>query len=255
MKKVIFALLATSLFACNPLSNVGLSSSPSSASSVTPGESKVFQGHSVKSWSKSSEGQLQELGFTVPKALIEASSTVINSDPWSLKLDMPASEQSSTVINHVSVDYSPGGHPPPNVYDVPHFDVHFYFQTQAEMATVDCKDTTLPSAEHIPQPYMFFPPNAPECVPTMGYHSLNPASPELAPSNPSKFDKTMVLGYYKGEMNFIEPMIARDYLIKENTFSQQIAKPAHVDKAGLYPTKFDVRPVGDNLEFVLSEFK
>ena len=39
---------------------------------------------------------------------------------------------SATPFTHVLIDYNPHGHEPPGVYDLPHFDVHFYIIPSAE---------------------------------------------------------------------------------------------------------------------------
>lgn len=269
MKRSLLAMAALVLAGCNPLSNTltlppepgmvgGAVTQPPAAAGPAIGETKEYLGQKVSSWAKLSGDTIEEAGFTLPLALVEATSTDAATAPFSIRLEMPDVIQSKTVLDHVSIDYIAGGHPPPGVYDVPHFDVHFYFNAQSVQAAVDCSDKTLPAADRMPAPYMFLPPNVPaECVPTMGYHALNPGSPELAQTNPAKFDKTMILGFYKGQQNFIEPMITREYLLKKEGFTMDVAKAPTVDKAGLYPVKAELRfdAAKQAYELVLKDFK
>lgn len=262
MKRLLFALSVTLLAACNPLSNTltlppdpGMAANPSQTSSAQPstspsapaagvsaGESKTFLNQTVTSWAKVDGATINEAGFSLPLALIQATSTDVTSSPFSIKLDMPADIKAKTVIDHVSIDYIAGGHPPPGVYDVPHFDVHFYFNSQASQNAVDCSNKALPDAQRMAAPFMFLPPNVPaECVPAMGYHALDPRAPELAQQNPAKFDKTLIMGYYDGKLSFVEPMMSREFMLKKEGFSFDVLKPAVVDKAGLYPRKLEMR--------------
>lgn len=274
MKRTLIGLAACLLAGCNPISNslvlgpdpgsapVTSPSSPATTPTAAPtdriqGESKTFMNQTVNSWAKVNGDTIEEAGFSLPLALVEATSTDKASAPFSIKLEMPDQIISKTVLNHVSLDYIAGGHPPPGVYDVPHFDVHFYFNSQSAQAAVDCADKTLPAADRMAPPYMFFPPDAPECVLTMGYHASDPRSPELAQQNPAKFDKTLIMGYYNGKQNFIEPMLTREFLLKKEGFTMDVLKPAVVDKAGLYPSKAEMRfnATSKMYELVLKDFK
>ncbi|HEY9843763.1 MAG: hypothetical protein ACAI44_32600 [Candidatus Sericytochromatia bacterium] len=259
-------LTACLLAACNPLSNtLSLPPEPGNMpAGQTPmpagrvqGESKTFMNQTVTSWVKLNGETIEETGFTLPVALVEATSTDAKSAPFSIKLELPDVVQSKTVVDNVSIDYLAGGHPPPGVYDKPHFDVHFYFNPDSVNAKVDCSDKTQAAADRVPPPYMFFPPDAPECVPTMGFHGIDPRSPELAQQNPAPFTKTMILGFYGGKQVFIEPMVTREFLLKKEGFSIDVLKGTVVDKPGLYPSKAVLRmnAAGTAYELVLTEFK
>lgn len=84
--------------------------------------------------------------------------------------------------NHASFGWNPHGHEPPGVYDVPHFDLHFYLMTEVERDAITpadpqfaAKAAKVPEARYIPAGYI----QTPGGVPRMGAHWVDPASPEF----------------------------------------------------------------------------
>lgn len=95
---------------------------------------------------------------------------------------MPANAP-QTVVNHVMMDWEAKGHPPPGVYDTPHFDFHFYVVTPAERKKVMFKSeaesgdpSQQPAAEQMAPGYIMPPGTA---VPRMGVHAVDPKSGEF----------------------------------------------------------------------------
>ena len=135
------------------------------------------------------------------------------------------------------------GHPP-GAFMTPHFDFHFYTITPAELAAVDCRDVTKPTA--LPAafglPDIPLPPDMAKmmgvqsliglCVPQMGMHSI--LASEI--DRKDAFSGTMVIGYYKGRPIFIEPMIAKATLMKKESFDLPI--PEIPGMTGAHPTRF-----------------
>ncbi|RYX80752.1 hypothetical protein EON83_27160 [bacterium] len=165
--------------------------------------------------------------------------------------DLPSNNK--TVLNHVTLDWNPAGHPPANVYGIPHFDVHFYMITPAEKALVSPVDADVPApaAAEIAPDYV----SGVEGVPQMGVHYIDTQSEEWQPT-PHIFAKTMIYGYYKGNMTFIEPMVSADYLKTKPTFSTAMKVPAKVKKAGYYPTRYSIEydASSKNYNVTLSNF-
>jgi hypothetical protein len=69
----------------------------------------------------------------------------------------------------------------------------------------------------------------------MGVHAV--AASELAPGAPP-FLASMILGYYNGRMNFVEPMITQQALVNKQTITLAVPRPAVLGMATRYPTKF-----------------
>jgi len=140
---------------------------------------------------------------------------------------------------HVLFDWNPGGHEPPGVYDLPHFDFHFY---------------TIPSEEReaipfMPPPYkddadgQYIPPlyvPLPGLIPEMGAHWADVTSPELQDPPLAEFTHTFIWGSYEGEFIFWEPMVTREYLLTQPDEVFSINQPVAYQKDGWYATDYQI---------------
>lgn len=147
-----------------------------------------------------------------------------------------------TVVDHVLINWESAGHPPPHVYDVPHFDFHFYFVSQAERMKVtfnsdkDSADPAQqPQARLMPAGYILPPGTA---VPQMGVHAINPAASEF---HDQPFTATLIYGFYNGQQTFIEPMASLTYLRSKPSFSAPVPRPAAYSSSGAYPSTYSIR--------------
>lgn len=148
--------------------------------------------------------------------------------------------------DHISFDWNPHGHEPPGVYDVPHFDIHFYMISQAERDAIDPADPDFeakaakrPADQYIPAGYV----QTPGAVPRMGAHWVDPTSPEFTEAG---FSRTFIYGFWDGQMNFLEPMITTAFLeglkaSAEQAVTLPIPQPQAFEEAGYYPTHYSVR--------------
>ncbi|WP_296058787.1 DUF5602 domain-containing protein [uncultured Amphritea sp.] len=146
-----------------------------------------------------------------------------------------------TVIDHVVINWESEGHPPANVYDVQHFDFHFYLVSQAEQMKVtfsssnDSADPSqLPAPELVPQGYIMPPGTA---VSGMGVHAINPTTPEF---QHQPFTATLIYGYYNQQQTFIEPMVSLEFLLSKPSFSASVPRPAAYTKPGAYPSTYAI---------------
>lgn len=170
-----------------------------------------------------------------------------------LVLALPAEAVGKTPFDHVMLDYLHTGHEPPGVYDVAHFDVHFYMQPLAERKGIPpypvapAKFDNLPPTGYMPTTYIRLPAGVPE----MGVHWANPASQEL--TGKGKFTETLIEGSYDGKFTFIEPMISFEYLKSRPTITKDVALPAKFAKSGYYPMKYSIKQDGDDTLISLDE--
>ena len=134
-----------------------------------------------------------------------------------------------TPFDHITVNWEPEGHEPKGIYDVPHFDVHFYKISVAHQLAINGLPGPAPAPGFLPASYVI----EGATVPQMGTHWLDPASPELSPK-PAPFTHTFIYGSNNGHVHFLEPMITRE-LISSGTY---------VKKAFPQPEKFS--PVNKN---------
>ena len=145
-----------------------------------------------------------------------------------LVLEMPTIVKQQTIINHLRASWLSQGHGPVP-YASPHFDFHFLRGTVAEVDAIVCRaDMQMPTADKIPAGYA-----TPEaCVDAMGYHSW----PKVDVAG-GKFTGSLIMGYWKANVIFLEPMIPVSTFAKKATFELPIAKPASAGgKTTLYPT-------------------
>lgn len=133
-------------------------------------------------------------------------------------LNLPTDVTSAMGVDHLTVYWEPHGHPP-GAYLTPHFDFHFYNIATGTREAIDCADQTKPA--DIPAGYRLVDVEIPGvgmlvglCIPAMGMHALLASEVE----SDEIFDGTMVIGYYHGSPILFEPMIARDMLMRRQSF-------------------------------------
>jgi hypothetical protein len=152
--------------------------------------------------------------------------------PASLELEFP--EDVPAPYDHVTIDWWPEGHPPPNVYTVPHFDAHFYFISKDTRDAIEPGPAqTFPADEYVPEGYVADSAN----VPGDGMHYLNMNAPEF---NGQAFTHTFIYGFYQGEPSFIEPMASAEFLSSKCDVTTTVLQPEAYKKTGMYPERYRV---------------
>lgn len=166
---------------------------------------------------------------------------------WSQEFFVPFPATDATPVTFLGLNWNPGGHPPPGVWTVPHFDIHFHLQS---MATVDA--ITGPAAptydlpaRYVPEGYARGPVVDERVITDMGEHLVDPTVPEM---NGGEFSNTLIWGVADpdgdgtAEQTFVEPMLTREYLrTHEGVDRRPVAQPATYARAGRYPTAYEVR--------------
>ncbi|MEO6707916.1 MAG: DUF5602 domain-containing protein [Ginsengibacter sp.] len=145
-----------------------------------------------------------------------------------------------TPFDHAVIDWNVHGHEPDHVYDVPHFDFHFYkISLEAQMAIPPYEVD--PSGFDVPLPDGYMPPmyvRIPGGVPQMGAHWADVTSPEFRGDG---FTTTFIYGTYNGHVIFDEPMITLAVLQSGNTIQKEIAQPSYYDPTHTsYPTQYSI---------------
>ena len=143
-----------------------------------------------------------------------------------------------TPFDHITINWEPEGHEPPGVYDVPHFDIHFYKISVVEQLAVTGVPGLPPAGGFLPASYVI----QGATVPQMGTHWLDPAFPELQPPpNHSPFTHTLIYGSDNGKVIFLEPMITRDFILSGDFVRKSYPQPAQFSPAGtFYPTVYKI---------------
>lgn len=142
---------------------------------------------------------------------------------------LPLPEVNATQFQFVVLNWNPGGHEPPGIYDAPHFDFHFYTIDDETRATIhpgnpefEAKAARYPAAEFIAERYVAAAP----AVPGMGMHWVDSASPEL---NGKPFTRTFIYGTWDGRVIFEEPMITKATLESRTDSSFVIPRAARYE--------------------------
>jgi hypothetical protein len=201
----------------------------------------VFSG-SICTWATLDvTGSVIEFGATVPLAVAERAPHEMEM-AWpplaNAVVKMPTEVALATGVDHLTVYWEPHGHPP-GAYLTPHFDFHFYNISSLARAAIDCTDETKPAA--LPAEYGMVDLEIEPlgmlvglCVPEMGMHAL--LASEL--QSDQLFDGTMVIGFYQGSPIFFEPMIARDMLMRRQSFDLPMPAVSGLPPGVSYPKRF-----------------
>jgi hypothetical protein len=160
----------------------------------------------------------------------------LGEEPTSWVLLFPRNK-GKNFYKHMLVDWNPQGHEPPGVYDLPHFDFHFYTITSEERMQIGPAGApgfdVLPASQYVPPAYV----RIPGGVPQMGTHWADVLAPEF---NGGVFTKTFILGSWDGSFIFYEPMITRAYLLSNPDVVTPVRQPSAFEKSGWYPTEYRV---------------
>jgi hypothetical protein len=173
--------------------------------------------------------------------------------------DLELPQQHGTPYQFVQLDWNPSGHVPPGIYDVPHFDFHFYTITKAERDAIDPAvvgeaeyaaraDRLPPEAERAASDVPLSPPDAPlaaVAVPRMGVHWGSLHAPELQglfghPEAARPFTTTFLRGSWDGRVTFDEPMVTRAFILGRRA----AAEGAQRDSVMPLPAAERYRPAG-----------
>lgn len=192
-----------------------------------------------------------EVGIAMDVRALEGLSPT---DPAILTVPLP--RHAPAPYSFAMVDWNPGGHEPPGVYDAPHFDFHFYTVPESEIAAIQpgnpdfaAEANNLPTGDHVPPFYTVLAPPGLEpadvAVPQMGVHWVDVRSPELQgmfgnPGGYEPFDATFIYGSWNGRFIFLEPMITREFLLTHPDEVRGISQPAEYPEPGWYPGAYRI---------------
>lgn len=189
------------------------------------------------------------LGFQFTEGVLDG----LGDEHAHFHVELPAAAD-ETAFEFVGLDWNPEGHPPPDVYTVPHFDLHFYMLPEEEVEAIPA--VNFPPGQEDAEPYTEpipadqFPPNyfrEQASIPQMGEHLVNATAPEFSTG---EFTNTFVWGHWDGNLHFYEPMLTVEYLEDlEGQETSEIAMPERMPDAGMYPTEYTVRNHDDEEVF------
>jgi hypothetical protein len=126
------------------------------------------------------------------------------------------------------------------VYDLPHFDFHFYKITVDQQMAIPPYEVAPAGFDNYPAPE-YFPPayfNPGGGVPQMGAHWIDVLSPEF---HGVPFTHTFIYGSYNGKVTFEEPMITLETIQNTDYLEKEIRQPQKFDPLNTnYPTGYKI---------------
>jgi hypothetical protein len=190
---------------------------------------------------------------------IDAQRECLQNHEYVLPLPDIAARQADVPFKWVLLNWNPGGHIPPGVYDVPHFDVHFFmerienvFALQAGPCGAElmrCDQFEI-ARRPVPDGYMHADFKDVEgIVPAMGNHLIDLTGPEF---HGEPFTRSWIFGVYDGRVTFYEEMVALAYLQGRPDVCSPIKSPPAVDRTGFYPTASCLRHDAETGETTVS---
>jgi hypothetical protein len=223
-----------------------ISSSKISAQNITHGDTVTLGTGFAFTWV---ETDAQNTPVRIGISLSQ--SAITNPVPGGKIINFPATA-SDSLFKHTLFGYAPSGHGPTGVYNVPHYDFHFYMITSQERETIPQETDNVP----IPPAFMperFVPIEGFFSVFQMGVHFVDSLADEL---HGSPFDETLIYGFYQAKMIFIEPMITIDFLLTQPDTLIPIVQPAAYQKTAYYPESYVIRYNQQNnlFEIIITDF-
>ena len=256
MKKTLY-MLAVGLL----LTTVTVGARPASAcdeckaskAGTKLGDMAILGNGTVRSWVTLDEaGKPTALGVTLSEtALTGLPAKMQRMGEMEKTLSLPKTVALAP-FDHITLDWNPQGHEPSGVYDLPHFDIHFYTVSRDVRSRITATGQNVstaqkqPDARFIPAGYIL-PPIPP--VPYMGAHWIDPKSPEF---NKQPFTYTFLYGTYNGRQAFWEPMITKAFLETNPDLTVPVAQPAAYETAGYYPTRYSVKYDAARKEYTIA---
>lgn len=218
------------------------------------GATRPLGSGTVRSWVTLDEaGKPQAVGLTFSESALKTVPAELPRGHESLEIDLPLPKEArATAFDHIGFGWNPKGHPPENIYTVPHFDIHFYTISIEEKGRITAEGEDLercyrkPADEYVPAGYILPPGTA---VPRMGAHWIDPNAGEL---KGQPFIKTFLYGNYDGKIIFFEPMIAKSFFETKVNLTEYIKLPEKYSKPGYYPTKYSVRYDAKKKEYTVA---
>lgn len=212
------------------------------AKGLTIGETKVLGNGTIYSWVKNNDkGEPVGVGVTMTATALNGLPTekpTSGAIGYEIPLKLPA-EAAKTPFNHVAFDWNPLGHIPPGIYDVPHFDAHFYLMSVEDRLGISVEGEGMVKTQKqpvgvMPEGYIYAPQSEEKY---MGAHWVTLASPEF---NGKPFTHTFIYGSHDGKMVFIEPMLTMAFLKTNPAMIMDIAQPKVYPVGKYFPTKYRI---------------
>jgi len=181
-----------------------------------------------------SAGAAVRLGIALSASAVEAA----GHEMTMVTLELPEAARAAG-YDHAMLDWNPHGHEPAHLFDVPHFDMHFYMMEKAEVEAIDPASagaSIRPDPALMPASYA--PPPEVQVVPKMGEHWIDVTDPTYGGK---PFEAVLLYGGFDGKVIFVEPMVTQEALLSGATFGGRIGQPEDVAAPISLPSAWSAR--------------
>ncbi len=194
------------------------------------GDSTALGNGMVRTWVKlNALGNRELIGVSLTEGVL--TNLPLGQQDFTLALPVLGND---TLFNHLFFGWNPAGHPPPGIYTLPHFDFHFVMVRRSEReAVIPGPDPVILQSQYIPLDYVA----DPFVVPNHGVHWHDSTSPEY---HGVTFTKTLIYGFYRGKVFFVEPMVTVAHLLTNPHDTLIIKQPQLYLRRGYFPTKYNI---------------
>jgi hypothetical protein len=176
-----------------------------------------------------------------------------------LPLPTEVSRRPDMPFKWVLLNWNPNGHIPHGIYDVRHFDVHFYIEAIEKVLAIQrglCGPEFVRCDQwaraKLPLPSNYIHPDFKDVnaiAPAMGNHLVDLTSHEF---HGQPFDHTFIYGIYDGRVTFYETMLTLKFLNSKPVKCAPIKRVPAVAITGYYPTKTCYRYAKEKDEYTVS---
>jgi hypothetical protein len=194
-----------------------------------------------------------------------------------IPLIFPGTNTTFNPLIWVGLNWNPLGHPPLEVFNRAHFDVHLFMVPKEDVDAIvpsqeePCTEGLSPESffkANQPVPVGCFPKgyaNLNAVAPFMGNHYINLAEPVVAAAgagspDPSLWvDPSFIVGGYDGKITFLEPMVRitqlQDLAREEGSKCYPAGVPAQFPVSGFYPSTFCINTTDTTMAVTVNAFK
>ncbi len=205
---------------------------------------QMGKGH-LRSWINISRKENKPLAIGIEfteKSMDDLPGDPANHHANMFNLTLHQKAKALTAFDHITINWEPAGHAPMGIYNIPHFDMHFYKITMEAQMAITGVPGPVPASGYLPAAYVI----QGVTIPRMGTHWLNPASPELPPTF-QPFTHTFIFGSNNGHVHFYEPMITRGFLLTGTSISKAFPTPTNFSPVNkYYPSVYKIWKSSDN---------
>lgn len=187
--------------------------------------------------------------------------------PWHervIPLPSEISRRDDIPFKWILLNWNPEGHIPEGVWNLPHFDIHFYIEDIENVFSLmpgpcgpermRCDQYEIATKE-VPSKYIHEDfEDVGAAAPAMGNHLIDPTGPEF---DGEPFTRSWIFGAYDGQITFYEEMLSLDYMHSQPDDCFPIKTPPAVELTGYYPTIVCTRyhPEDSSVSVSMEEFE